>query len=453
MSIFFALREERLSVKIILAVILSLFLGAGIISIFHYGDTFLLGNLTNFNNDDVKYIRSAWTLLDKGILTYKYVDQPTVFIMPGITFILAFFMLLFGKVSGVVAFKLFQVVLQTCCLYLIFLIGRKVFNSITALVACALSLTYVVNSATANLVLTETCFTFLLLLLIYLSLCAVEQKSLKLYIAGAIVWVGAIYFRPTIGLYPLLILFLWIKRRYTWREMLKYTSVVLGLFLLLMSPWWIRNYTTFHRFIPLTLSSGNPFLQGTYINSNQKVDYIPYQPQPTEIANNEAEMQTGWKRLETYVPQKPLSYLYWYTIGKSIKFWKGPFYWKNIFDVPYRIMLIMHQSILALGLIGLAASFITNKKRKSKKENRDYPAFLFLVIIYFNVIYLPYYTFPRYAYPVMGLVILFASYGISAAAEKVWHFANSRLKSRAKKASVKIGVSSPESESAPRQGN
>ena len=47
----------------------------------------------------------------------------------------------------------------------------------------------------------------------------------------------------------------------------------------MMSPWWIRNYNIFHAFIPFTLATGNPMLQGTYINydqSTKKTDGLNY---------------------------------------------------------------------------------------------------------------------------------------------------------------------------------
>ena len=59
-----------------------------ILTSLYYGDELLLGSFSDFNNDDVKYLRSADTLIKTGKLTYKDVNKSTVFIMPGIVFFL-----------------------------------------------------------------------------------------------------------------------------------------------------------------------------------------------------------------------------------------------------------------------------------------------------------------------------------------------------------------------------
>lgn len=259
-----SMNEEK-KIKIYLIAIEIVFMIIGILSIFISGDSLLLGNLKEFNNDDVKYIRSAWNLIDNNILSYQNIKESTVYIMPGLTFVLSFFMSIFGKINGIAAFKIFQVILQGISLYLLFLIGKKVFNSKVALIACFMNALYAAEIYSENLILMEVIFKFLLLLLIYISIYAIENKSFKLYIAGGIVWTAACLFRPTIAAYPLLILIMWIKNKYSFREMIKYTIVVTTIFCIIMAPWWIRNYKVFDRVILFTKSSGNPFLQGTFI--------------------------------------------------------------------------------------------------------------------------------------------------------------------------------------------
>lgn len=49
-----------------------------LISIFKHGNSTLLGSLESFDNDDVKYIRSAWNLVGNGIFSYEDISKPTV---------------------------------------------------------------------------------------------------------------------------------------------------------------------------------------------------------------------------------------------------------------------------------------------------------------------------------------------------------------------------------------
>lgn len=393
-------KEEKIITYLLIVEII--FIGTAIFSVFAYGDSLLLGSLEKFDNDDVKYIRSAWNLMDNNILSYENIKESTAYIMPGLTFVLYFFMSIFGKINGIIAFRIFQVILQAVSLYLLFLIGKKVFNSKVALIACVMDALYVVEIYAANLILMEVIFKFLLLLLIYISIYAIEKKKLKLYILGGVVWATACLFRPTIAAYPLLILIMWIKNKYSFNEMVKYTSIVMAVFCTIMAPWWIRNYKVFDRVILFTKSSGNPFLQGTFINYDQSKGLgVPYVKGKDALESDENEIKAGLQRLKIYGKKEPLKYIVWYTLGKTFYFWRAPFYW--IPNISYVPVIIYHLVILYWALYGMI-------KYKNKSFNLK---FLIMVVVYFNVIYLPYFTFERYAYPLMPLVILFAAYTIN----------------------------------------
>ncbi|MEA4900289.1 glycosyltransferase family 39 protein [Desulfitobacterium sp.] len=407
----FSLAREEKWIKISLLVLSAIFFSISLYAVLRYGDSNFLGSLDKMNNDDVKYIRSAWTFLDTGMLTYQNADEPTVFIMPGLPLTLAFFMSVFGKIEGITAFRIFQVILQTFSLFLVFFIGRKTFNSRVAIMACGLNLFYVAEFYAATLILTEVIFKFLLLLLVYISFYAVEEKRTRYYVLGGLVWGAACLFRPTIAAYPAVIFVIWLIKRYTLREMFKYTVITLTIFSAVLSPWWIRNDKIYDRFIPLTLSSGNPFLQGTYVNYDQSKDYTNYTIGKTEIESNQNQMNAGIDRLKTYGVKEPLKYLYWYTLGKSFYLWRIPFYWKEILGVPIIAAAIFHVIILGMAVAGIIRSF----KGKDKRFTLT-----FTVIVYFNLIYLPYYAFERYAYPVMPFVMIFAAFTILEFFKKRW---------------------------------
>lgn len=394
--------NEEKRIYTCLIIIEIVFMAVAIFSIFILGDSLLLGSLEKFDNDDVKYIRSAWNLLDNNILSYENIKEATAYIMPGLTYVLALFMFIFGKINGIVAFRIFQVILQGISLYLLFLIGKKVFNSKVALIACFMDALYIAEIYAANLILMEVIFKFLLLLLTYISIYAIEKKSLKLYILGGIIWATACLFRPTIAAYPLLILIMWVKNKYSFSEMVKYTMVVTSIFCIVMAPWWIRNYKVFDRVILFTKSSGNPFLQGTFINYDQSKGLgVPYLKGNDVMESNENEIKAGLQRLKIYGKKEPLKYIAWYTLGKTFYFWRAPFYW--VINISYIPVIIYHFIILFYALYGMI-------KYKDKSLNIK---FLIILVVYFNIIYLPYYTFERYSYPLMPLVILFAAYTIN----------------------------------------
>lgn len=398
-----SLKNEKRWIKatVICTSILVFFLCA--LSAFIYGDYFLLGSPDKMDNDDVKYIRSALTFGETGQITYHRPDTPSVYIMPGIVILLSPFVKLLGAETGVTAFRVFQGMLQALCIYLIFLIGRESFNSTTGAVAAVLDALYLPEIFASCLILTEVPFRFFLLLLIYLTIKAFKLKKARYYGLGGAAWASACLFRPTIALYPSVIMVMWLIKRYSLKEMLQYFSIAVTVFCVIMAPWWIRNYIIFKKPILLTVSSGNPFLQGTYIDYDQSRDYTPYlKPLDDDIMNtNQTEMDTGKARLAKYAKEKPLLYLYWYTVGKTLYFWKLPYYWKQVFGIHLVYVGIYHYLILGAGLFSAIFSL---------REKEGCGFFLLLVILYFNLVHLPFFTSERYAYPVMSLVIILAAY-------------------------------------------
>lgn len=413
------LNEEKKYIKLILGITCLSFFLICIFSIFKYGNATLLGNLTTPDNDDVKFIRSAWTLVETGKYIYHDPSMPTVFMMPGLPFTLAFFVMIFGKFGGITAFRIFQAMIQTGSLFILFLIARKIFNSKVGAISVIISALCIADYWVTNLILTESIFKFFVLSLVYFSIYAVEEKKTKYYVLGGIFLGVGTLFRPTIATFPIVILFMWILKKYSIKDMIKYTVLVGGIFCIILSPWWIRNYNVFHKFIPLTLATGNPMLQGTYINYDQtsaKTDGLNYTqfkyPAGSEMANNKVEMEISKYRLKNLVPKQPLKFLYWYTIGKATRMIRWPFIWVQFLGVRFWMAGLWHYLILATGLLG-AIKYYRNKERNTMGT------IVVATIIYFLVVYLPFYAFERYFYPAIPFVIILAAYGVINIADRV----------------------------------
>lgn len=414
----FSLKEEKKSTIILLALICLLFFIVCIFSIVKYGNSTMLGNLKNPDNDDVKFVRSAWILADTGKYVYHNVSISTTFMMPGLSYTLALFTIIFGKFGGLTAFRVFQAIIQTISLLLVFFLGRKVFNSKVGAIAIAINALCISEVWTANLLLTETMFKFFVLNMVFFCIYAIEEKKVRYYIIGGMFWGIATLFRPTITLFPVIILMMWIITKYKFKEILKNTIIVSIVFCTILSPWWIRNYNLFHKFIPLTTASGNPMLQGTFINYNQnsaRTDGLNYKqfnyPTGNENTNNTAEIKISKYRLQSLVPKQPLQFLYWYTIGKTAFQIDAPFYWREILGINSIEAGVYYYIVIIFSIMGIVFFF------KDKRRN-NMGILLFSTIIYFIVVYLPFYTCTRYFYPAMPYVILFAASGALYVAQK-----------------------------------
>ena len=419
------IKFEDKKAKLILFLIILLFLVLCFISFWIHGNETLLGSFEKMDNDDVKYLRSAWTLLATGEYTYNNPNMPTVFIMPGLTTVLAAFVRLFGTYP-LLPFKIFQSLLGAMSLYILFLISRKFFTEKASLFSVFLAAIYFPNIYATNLILTEQIFSFLFILLVLITYHGVTEKRMIYYILGGITLGLLALFRPTILLFPIVVLALWIINKYKMKEMIKYALIVITITCAILSPWIIRNYWIFGEFIPLTLSSGNPFLQGTFINYNQQdaAASVPYYHAlireegiididsfgKSELVNNEVETWIGKYRIKNVMTKEPLKYIYWYTIGKTIKNWSLPFIWINLFNIGNYGGFIIAGLQHCLYIFLFIFAIITLRKNR---EVTSMHWLLLLSLLYFNVAHLPFYCFARYMYPVMPLLIIFSGYGVS----------------------------------------
>lgn len=408
----YKLNNDKFTLPLIICLII--FGAICILTSIYYGNELLLGDLELNNNDDVKYLRSAQTLLDTGKLTYANPEESTVFIMPGFVFTLLPFIAIFGKLGAIVAFRIFSALLQTFTLYVLFLIFRKVFNSSKiAFVAVVLNMIYVANIYVTTLILSETVFIALLMNLIYICIFAVEKKSKRLYAIGGIVWGISVLFKPIMLAFPIVVFVIMVVNRYTIKQMCLYAIIPIVMLIICLMPWWVRNYITFDQFIPLTLSSGNPKLQGAYINYDQnpsyidEIDFSEAGEFGNEIMNNETESKRADIVIKYNLEHNTLQFIYWMTIGKTIENFKVPFVWYDLYNINFGVNVVIHLCLLALGIIGMCIVVFNKRFVKCKLKY-----VLIALVVFFNVVHLPYYCFARYVYPIMPIVIGFATISI-----------------------------------------
>jgi len=399
----FCLKNESRKFKLSIILLLIIFCFISIFAGLYYNDELLLGSFENFDNDDVKYLRSANTLIQTGKFTYNYPEKSTVFIMPGIVLALVPFVKIFGMIEAIAYFRIFSALIQTLMLYIIFLISLKLFNKKVAILSLILNIIYIPHIYVSNLILTETIFSFLLAVLVLTSIYAIELKQMKYYIYCGICFGLAILFRPSIALYPFILFIMWCKEKYKLKEMIKFGIVIMTFCVFVLSPWWIRNYIVFNKFIPFTLSSGNPMLQGAFINNNVdheliaklNTDNLFYTDD--ELINNEIENNILKIVYLYYFKNNFWEYLRWNTIDKTFFNFAAPYYNGIFQNISHKFVFIQHIVYMGLGLIGAVIG--VNRK-----------LIIILLPAYFALVHLPFLAYSRYIYPVCAyMIILMAS--------------------------------------------
>lgn len=403
----FSLRSESKGIRTtLIGLIVAVFLMASAI-VLYYGDGFLLGTYEKLNNDDVKYVHAAEFLISDGTLVYNSGDQPSTFIMPGLPIMVAAFRLFLERSEAVMAFRLFQCALQAASVYLLFIVARDLFRSSRiALGAAVLSALYLPDYYSSGVVLTETTFKFLLLLSAAFLIEAIRGKRMRTYVAVGICWAAMTYLKPQSALFPAVIGVLWLFHRYTLKEMLKFGSILAVTFCLLLSPWWIRNLVVFKEPILLTRSAGNPFLLGALIYNAMPpqgfLDQYPEYKIKLFQGSSNAELLAGKRLMKYGFTHHPLRYLSWYTVEKFYLLFDRPFYWRPLLGLPELPVKIVHLGIFYTGAAGIILSLFRRKFVQLLLP--------LLLLGYFSAVYLPFVTFTRYGYPLMPIILMFASY-------------------------------------------
>ena len=178
--------------------------------------------------------------------------------------------------------------------------------------------------------------------------------------------------------------------------------------LLLMSPWWIRNYELFHRFIPvrsgfgLELYIGNNGYSERWVNSSLHPNHSEAELSEYERVGEIAYMDHKLRQAKAYIRSHP-AWFAWMTVRRLVYMWTG--YWSldrnylrdEPLDPPN---ILVDTTLTVLGFIGLGRLY----KRDSSLATR-----FAIVLLFFPLTY--YITHPEtyYLRPVDPLIVVLAA--------------------------------------------
>lgn len=384
-----------------------------------------LGINYNIKSDDLSYIKSGITFLETGKITMHGVISAQI--MPGMTFLIAIFAFIFGK--GLLlwlSLKVLWIVIGMLSFYYLYKIINLYLSKKYAVIPC---LFFFMPDFIwmDNLILTETPFMLLFILLIYNFLKLEITHDNKYYKYVIIIFILAIIFRPTIGLVPVFFFLYLLMKKYNFKLLIKQYFFASLILVLIFLPWSIRNYLLFDDFIPLTYGIGNPLLLGTYqgygFPKDEELDYELYVEKEFFKLKNKYElknekklylkkylslehdkikakyrMQEWWKR-DSYSMLK--SYLY---IKPKVML-NSSFYWKPIFNISKEVNLNIRKIELYIFYISLLIILINKKFLKE--------TFLFLCLYGYSIALYSYtFAFSRYAQTLYFLRYIIIGLGI-----------------------------------------
>lgn len=296
MTQFFRNRKETSDLAFFLFVFLAL-------KIALFLPAYLTDSSRVFMGDSYLYKNSAETLLELGRFSQsvEMPDAPEIVLTPGYPLFLATTYSFFGIHNLPVI--LIQILLSAGTLVLTYALARKFWNQKIALVACFLLAFDPASLANSFLLLTETLFTFLLLLATYASISLLQNKKeekMWALLLGASLALATLV-RPIAYylIFPLLAGFLitMLFARLPWKKILITLALIATPWIILVGGWHIRNFS-------ITKSFTFAYIQGINLFDYKAPDIIARRDGITydtarQKLHASLPAMTGWSQAQT----------------------------------------------------------------------------------------------------------------------------------------------------------
>ena len=296
---------------------------------------------------------------------------------------------------------LIDIALSTVLVWLIYELTDAIFASKRAAVlAAAVAAVYPYFIFYSIVGLTETLF---MVLLLSAYLCWYRNA----YIAASVFSVLGILTRPVLDpLAPLLLLYFAIAiRGLSIKAAAKYLAIYVGIYCVLMAPWWLHNYKAYQTFVRLNLGSGVALLSGNSpsnqsggIDNNLNATMAPF----AEIADPVARDKAMQRAAVNYIKEDPGRFLI-QAAKRFQRFW-SPWPQTEEYSRPL-YKLISFCSFIPVLLLALV--FVVLYGRTYFR--RIAPLLLF--IVYLNSLHLVFPASLRYRLPVEPFLIILAAAG------------------------------------------
>lgn len=363
-------------------------------------------------SDDASfYSRYAWNLARgngfRGPEPGVDGEVLSAYLPPGAPALFALVYVIFGK--SYAAVRIAHALLGAASAFLLFLLARAVIGERAGLVAAAAYALYPSAIYYSDLLLTETLYTFFLILCLWLCVAwfAPRPTWKSAVICGIALGLAALV-RPTIFLLmPLLVLWgLFVLKGARAKTLI---LVVAAVTYLTTVPWSLRNYSLYHRFILVAPRTWTEILGGNNPVVATDPKYAGYCIWYSQVP--------GWEHKFDGVPQigreaiaKQLAIQWlsehtdkwWYLFrSKFIRFW-SPFLHQD--NRANRLMMLLSWGPVLV--LFIPAFFVTLVKFLQQRH----PGLLLHLFIFSNLtIALIFYAMPRLRYPMEPFCIILAS--------------------------------------------
>lgn len=356
--------------------------------------------------------------LGQGFLSpWPGTNGPTATVAPVYPLILAGIFRLFGSFTAASALAILALnsLFSALATFPIHWIAAKVFGKSTARPAGWVWVLYPFATYFAATRVWETCLTTLLFSLVVLMTYRIaDERTFREWAAYGALW-GLTACTSPVTLSALPFLLFWVAYRMRSQRriaaFLKGTTLALLVLAACASPWFIRNYHAFHRFIPFRDNLWLEFHVGNNGDtSDVYIDAAHPAHNPVELRQYRDLGEIGYfeaKKTEVlaFIRTHPGFFL-WVTARRVLLTWTG--FWSfsrqylsnEPFEIPNMIFSVVTLVLLIRGL------------RVAWRSAREQSVPLFLCLLAIPAVYYMTHVDANYRHPVDPEIILFAVYGI-----------------------------------------
>jgi short-subunit dehydrogenase len=368
---------------------------------------YLLLNIHHIYNDILTNPDSSnYTTIAKNLLEgngFSLVPSHlTALFEPGYPIFISLIYLIFGK--NFIFIIILQILLDSISCVLIYFFTKKLINTNVAILSSIIYMIYPDFIFASCQIIKEPLF--LLLQITGLSLIreAEEKRKDILYIFAGVICGFATLTIGAFLIFPFLLFFYFLFKK----EFKKYLIFIL-FFLLSLTPWTIRNYIIFRKFIPIISRTGFLFWMGNNKYSDGGWTWIKSEKMLYEVMSKEFSKDTTEIEMNTLGFKKAFEYLKSLTFKEFLILEIKKLF--HLFDFRYYVIMYWYVILFPFAILGILINFLNNKN-----------SLLYYIILTPIIIALIFYGDIRYRMPLLPYLNIFSAVGINFLFEKFFKF-------------------------------
>jgi 4-amino-4-deoxy-L-arabinose transferase-like glycosyltransferase len=350
----------------------------------------------------------------------------TMFWPPGYPFVLAAVYKLWPERAfgdhEVIAALVLNAALGAATVALTYALARRAYDERVGLVAAAMVALFPSLVFFAGVTLTETAFTTLLLLGVWLIVVSDERRDVRIVALAALVLGFATLVRGLALLAPLALVPYGWRIHGAWRPALLRAGVIAAAMLLVVAPWTIRNYVESGSLVGISSNAGVDFYIGHSEGADgrgRKVDELVFQYPELPAAEAEARVSSdGFERGVRWAARHPLTevslsarkvWWLWYRDDEALR-WTDGHGERDVMPEGVRRALIVLSNVFYWPVVLLAAAALLT----TRWWRRPAGVLLVALLVCWTLAHVAFFGDPRFHAPMTPVIAVFAAAAIVA---------------------------------------